>query len=118
MQDLIELEEQSWNALSTGGGAAKEFYDSLLADDAVMVFPGGMLIEGKENILGSIDSQPWQWFRLDRQRLVWLSKNAAILLYRATAQREGIAPYAALVSSSYALRAGKWKLVVHQQTPE
>jgi hypothetical protein len=33
-------------------------------------------------------------------------------------QREGIAPYAALVSSSYALRAGKWKLVVHPQTPE
>jgi hypothetical protein len=35
MQDLIELEEQGWRALSTGGDAAKEFYDSLLTDDAI-----------------------------------------------------------------------------------
>ena len=117
MQNLIALEEQGWQALATGGEAAKALYDSLLAEDAIMVFPGGMLLEGKAHILGAIDSQPWASFRLDRQRVIWLADNAAVVVYEVTAQRKGAAPYIALISSSYALREGQWKLVLHQQTP-
>jgi Domain of unknown function (DUF4440) len=117
MQDCITLEGQGWRALSTGGETAQAFYDSWLADDAVMVFPGGMLIEGKAHILGAIDSQPWTSFRLDRPRVIWRSDTAAVVVYGVTAQHEGAAPSVALISSSSSLCKGQWKPVLHQQTP-
>jgi hypothetical protein len=43
MQDLINLEKQGWQALSSAGAASQEFYSSILRDDAVMLFPGGRL---------------------------------------------------------------------------
>ena len=32
-------------------------------------------------------------------------------------EREGSDPYAALISSTYVLREGAWKLALHQQAP-
>ena len=117
MNELITLEQKSWEALSSSEeGAAQQFYNSLLAEDAVMVFPGGMLIQGKENILGSFGAQPWQSFRLEEPQALMLSENAGVVIYRVTAQREGSDPYDALISSVYAKRDGRWKLSLHQQT--
>jgi hypothetical protein len=48
--------------------------------------------------------------------VVWLTTNAATLVYKATAQRKGSQPYCALISSTYA-RDPDWKLVVNQHTP-
>jgi hypothetical protein len=89
----------------------------VLADHAVLVFPGGLLIDGKADILRAIDSQPWTSFRLDRPRVIWLSEHAAAVVYGVTAQRAGAAPYVALITSAYAWRDGQWKLVLHQRTP-
>lgn len=58
MQELIELEEREWQALSSEGEVGRSFYSSALHNDAVMLFPGGMLITGKENILKSLGTQP------------------------------------------------------------
>lgn len=117
MQDLIELEEQGWQALATEGDAGKRFYSSILGDDALMLFPGGMLIDGKENILDSLAAQPWQSYQIDDSRVIALTDNAKVVVYRVTAQREGSEPYRALISSTYSLNDGKWQLVLHQQTP-
>lgn len=117
MQDLINLEEQGWQALSTGIEASKKFYSSTLRDDAIMLFPGGMLIEGKEKILQSLAVQPWKSFQIEEPRVILLSESAEALVYRVTAQREGSEPYVALINSTYELRGGMWKLVLHQQTP-
>lgn len=117
MQDLVKLEEQGWQALSSKGDAAKKFYGSLLTDDAIMVFPDGMLIEGREKILESMGAQPWKSFQMEEPHVISLAENAGVIVYRVTAQREGSNTYVALISSTYALREGKWKLVVHQQTP-
>ena len=117
MQDLIELEEQGWLALSSEGEACKKFYSSVLCDDAIMLFPGGMLIDGKEKILESCAAQPWKSFQIEEPQVISLSENAGVLVYRVTAQREGSAPYVALISSTYVLSDGTWKLVLHQQTP-
>jgi ketosteroid isomerase-like protein len=116
MKELVELERQGWEALSTEGDAGKTFYASVLREDAVMVFPGGMRLEGRDRILQSIGSQPWQTFQIEEPRSVPLSANAVTLIYRARAQREGSEPYAALISSTY-VREGGWKLAVHQHTP-
>lgn len=117
MQELIELEEQGWQALSSEGDAAEQFYRSLLVDDAVMLLPGGMRVEGKAEIVNSFGAQPWESFQIEAPRVSALSEKAAVVTYEVTAQREGNDPYVALISSTYARRKGKWKLVLHQQTP-
>lgn len=117
MKELIELEQQGWEALSKGGDAGKRFYASILRKDAVMLFPGGMRIEGREQILNTLDTQPWQSFRIEEAAIVALGENVASLLYKVTAKRKENPPFVALISSTYA-REQEWKLVIHQQTPE
>lgn len=116
MQVLIELEEQGWQALSSEGEAGKKFYSAVLHDDAIMLFPGGVFINGKEKILESLAAQPWRAFQIEEPQVISLSENAGVLVYRVTAQREGGDPYVALISSTYTLSDGTWKLVLHQQT--
>lgn len=116
MQDLIELEEQGWLALSSEGEASKKFYSSVLHNDVIVLFPGGMLINGKEKILESLAAQPWKSFQIEEPQVISLSENAGVLIYRVTAQREGSDPYVALITSTYLLSDGTWKLILHQQT--
>ncbi|MGD8403947.1 MAG: nuclear transport factor 2 family protein [Anaerolineales bacterium] len=117
MQNLIELETQGWQALSTGKDAAQEFYRSLLTDEAVMLFPGGILLRGKEEILESIGLQPWNTFHFEETHTVTLAENAGAVVYKVTARRKGSATYIALISSLYILSDEGWKLALHQQTP-
>lgn len=115
MDELIDLEQQGWKALSTEGDAGKKFYTSILREDAVMLFPGGIYIEGRESILQSLGSQPWESFNIESPQVVSLTSNASTLVYRVTAYRKGSPPYVALVTSTY-VRDHDWRLVVHQQT--
>jgi hypothetical protein len=118
MDELIELEKQGWEALSTGRSAARAFYETVLDDSAVMVFPGDLVLAGVEEILASLDAQPWSSFELGDPRVVSLAGGAVSLVYRATAHRgDGAAPYGARVSSTYVRRDGGWRLALHQQTP-
>ncbi|GFE78481.1 hypothetical protein GCM10011487_04810 [Steroidobacter agaridevorans] len=116
MHELIDLEEQGWRALSSAGDAGKKFYASVLREDAVMLFPGGMRIAGRERILESLGTQPWDSFQIENPTVIPLASNAAALVYTAKAQRKGSEPYVALISSTY-VHDRTWQLVVHQQTP-
>lgn len=116
MRELIELEQQGWKALSTEGDAGKQFYASVLREDAIMLFPGGIFIDGRENILQSLGSQPWATFEIENPKVLALTSNAGTVAYRLTAHRKGNPPYVAQVSSTY-VRDDDWRLVVHQQTP-
>lgn len=116
--DVADLEHRGWEALSTGSGEARSFYDAILADDAQMLFPGGMRLVGKGRILETMGSPPWASFEISELRVLTLSETAQAVTYRVVAQREGADPYRALICSTYAFRAGEWRLVVHQHTPE
>jgi hypothetical protein len=116
MRELIDLEEQGWRALSTAGDAGKKFYAAVLREDAVMLFPGGMRIEGRERILETLGAQPWKSFQIENPKVIPLSDAAATLVYKVTAQRQGSEPYTALISSTY-VRSKSWQLAIHQQTP-
>lgn len=59
----------------------------------------------------------WTSFQIEEPQVISLSKGVEVVVYRVTAQREGSAPYIALVNSTYVLSAGMWKLALHQQTP-
>ncbi len=117
MKKLFELELQGWDAISRKGDAGKRFYESILREDGVMLFPGGIRIAGRERILQSLGSQPWDTFQIEDAKVISLGTAAATLVYKVTAQRKGSQPYVALVSSTYS-GGQDWKLVIHQQTPE
>ena len=112
--EIRAIEEDGWRALMGPGGAA--FYERTMADDGVMVFPGAVL--DKEASIAAIGAAaPWRSYTLDDVRVIG-GEDHAVIVYRATAEREGGVPYVALMTSHYARREGRWWLVVHQQTPD
>lgn len=114
--ELLDLEMRGWEALSTSAEAAREFYASVLHEECVMIFPGGLLLEGRGDILESFDSNPWSSFDIAEPRSIWLAPGASILIYRVRAERSASGPYAALVSSTYLRLGDEWVLAAHQQT--
>lgn len=115
--DLLHLELHGWNALSTSPERAKEFYGSVLADDAQMLFPGEMRLFGKSQIIEMMGGPPWDSFTISEEQLVTLSDTVKSVTYKVAAEREGSGVYHALICTTYAFRHGEWKLVLHQQTP-
>lgn len=113
---LLELEQAGWRALSTGGGAAGAFYADVLASEVLMLFPGGSVIDDRDEVIASMAAPPWSAFELADQRVIPLGDDSAVVAYRATARRDGTT-YEALVASTYVREGGAWKLAVHQQTP-
>lgn len=115
LADLVDLEEAGWRALSTPGAGA-EFYDGVLDETVVMLFPGGIRLEDRDVILGSMSGQPWSSYVIDRPRAYLPTPDTGLVVYGVVARREDY-KYSALVSSMYVRRADGWKLAFHQQTP-
>ncbi|GAA3383779.1 nuclear transport factor 2 family protein [Cryptosporangium minutisporangium] len=115
--EVTTLEEQGWRALASGPAAALEFYERVLDDAVLMLLPGGLALDDRDTILKSMSGQPWASFELSDWRVVRPTPDTAVVAYRADAQRDGSAPYSALISSVYVRRQDGWKLTVHQQTP-
>jgi hypothetical protein len=111
-----ELERAGWAALAAGGEVATEFYDAVLAAEVVFVFPGGMRVDDRTAILTSMGGPPWDAYELIDERVVALSPDAQLVTYRANGRR-GAHEYRALITSAYANVGGRWRLVLHQQTP-
>ncbi|HEY7177300.1 MAG TPA: nuclear transport factor 2 family protein [Micromonosporaceae bacterium] len=116
-EELIELERRGWQALSTSGAAASEFYGSVIDNCAAMALPGGVLIDDRAALLESMGGPPWSNFRLSSISVLRPTPDVGIVVYEASARRDGAAPYEALISSTYVRRADGWRLVFHQQTP-
>ena len=116
MKKIMDLEKRGWSALSMEGNAAVDFYHSLLLDDAVFLFPGGLRIEGKEDILESFVGKPWISYEIEDPKVSKLAENISVLTYRVNAKREGEDVYQAWISSIYILVGGDWKLGYHQHT--
>lgn len=81
-----------------------------------MVFPFGVL-DRAQTIAAIEAAPPWSSFRIDEPNAVRLDDDAALLTYRATAQRSGQAPYMAYMTTVVVRRDGTWKTAFHQQTP-
>jgi uncharacterized protein (TIGR02246 family) len=112
-EDLEQLERAGWRALSGPDGAA--FYADLMADDGLMVFPG--MIMTKADALAAIAAaEPWSSFELSDLRSM-RDSDVAVVAYTATARR-GDATYTATMTSTYVQRDGRWRLLLHQQSPD
>ena len=114
--DLIALEHEGWEALSTSRKAAAAFYGERLARDVVLLLPGDIVIDDRAAAVEALRGTPWDAYSLGDVRVVELSPDAAVVAYRGQARRGGH-DYAALFSSAYRREDGAWRLAVHQQTP-
>ena len=112
--EIEALERRGWDALCGAGGAA--FYDEVMADEAVMVFPG-LTLTRAATIAAIATEEPWSRYALDDVRIVGDDQTAAIT-YHVVAQRPNEDAYHARMSSVYVRRDGQWRLLVHQQSPD
>jgi hypothetical protein len=112
----IELERAAWRALSTTGDDAAEFYERVLASQVLMLLPGGLVIDDRRKVVQSMHGEPWSSYELSDERTIPLGADAAVVAYKATAQR-GEFRYTALFNSTYVREGGEWRMVLHQQTP-
>jgi hypothetical protein len=63
--ELVELEERGWRALADGPQAAAAFYEQSLADEVVMLFPGGIRMADRAAIIASMGGPPWAGYELE-----------------------------------------------------
>lgn len=112
MSDLLELENGFWEA-----AGSPEFYGDHFAEDGVIALAMGTM--GKLEAMEVMETaDPWVDHELHSPRLIEIGRDAAALVYRASARRAGDeSQYEVVVSSVYVRRQGDWKLIVHQQTP-
>lgn len=113
---LIDLERAAWRALSSDGDTAAMFYSDVLADEVLMLLPGGLVIDDRDQVIESMRGASWASFDLADERVHDLTPDSAVVAYRATAHRDGV-DYHALFNSTYVREDASWKLAVHQQTP-
>ena len=111
--ELERLERRGWEALSGPNGA--RFYDEVMAEDGLMVFPG--LVMDKRAALDVIrQAAPWSTFELSDVH-VTATHWVGLINYRAVGERSGQSQYEAVMSSVYVRRGDEWKLLLHQQSP-
>ena len=115
-RDLIELERAGWDALSESGEAATKHYDEVLSDDVLVIMPGGMVIDDRQQVVDSMGGAAWNRYELHDERVLELDPDTAIVGVPGHRDREG-QDYEALFTSTYVRKDGDWKLALHQQTP-
>ncbi|MCK9794608.1 DUF4440 domain-containing protein [Isoptericola sp. 4D.3] len=111
---LVTLEHEGWEALCEGRGGA--FYGALMTPGALMVLVDGSVLD-RDAVVASLDeAPPWDSYELHDERRVGLGEDAAALVYRARAVRDGAAPFVALMTSTYVVVDGEPRLALYQQT--
>jgi uncharacterized protein DUF4440 len=83
-----------------------------------MVFAEPAGIWDEERVLESLQDAPaWSTVRLEHATVVRLRDAAAVLVYRAEAERDGKS-YSCYAASAYVRQDDDaWRLAFHQQTP-
>jgi hypothetical protein len=88
-----------------------------MTSDGVFVLVNGVVMT-REDVVRSLDEAPaWDSYEISEARLVAAGRDAAALVYRASASRAGLSePFVALMSSVYRRIDGELRLVLYQQT--
>jgi len=113
LAELLEMEHRFWQS-STDPAVYREH----MADDGVMVFPYGVGVMDKDMVVYAIGANAEEWAAYDllEPRAMPLGDDAALIVYKAVAERPDDEPFKAWVSSTYVRRDGRWMLACHQQT--
>ena len=76
----LELERAAWQALATEGAAAG-FFAEVLADDVLILMPGGMVIDDRDAVVASMGGPPWSSFELSDERIVSPTDDCTVVAY-------------------------------------
>jgi hypothetical protein len=98
-EELLDLERAGWQALSSSADEAATFYGGILVEACLMLLPGGIVLEGREQVVSSMLGPSWDWFELDQARVLELADDVAVLAYHARARR-GATGFAASPSAT------------------
>jgi hypothetical protein len=79
-EELIGLERAGWEALSAGGDAAASFYQDVLASKVLMLLPGGLRLDDREEVINSMRGAPWDSFDLSDEQVLRLGREGAVLV--------------------------------------
>ena len=112
---LVEIEQAGWQALVDGTGRAH--FRALVDDQVVVVLGPRFGVVTGEAALDQLSGEMWSWFRVRAPQVVAITDDVATITYRVIARRDFDAEHQAVVASTYRLVDGRWRLVVHQQTP-
>lgn len=116
MDELIELERAGWESLCDGTG--DDFYGRIMTDDGVMVLADGSVMNRNDVVSALGEAPPWASFEMTDIRSLPLDDDTIALLYVGTGHRQGEAlSFVGVMTSIYARREGRWRLVLYQQTP-
>jgi hypothetical protein len=115
IDSLLALETAVWQALVDGDADADL---DLLADDFVGLYPTGFATR-QDHVAAIVDGPSVRGFDLTDVRMLAVSDEAALLLYRAEYERvDGREPEAMYVSSLWCRRGDRWLNVFSQDTPD
>ncbi len=115
-ENLLRLERDGWEALTGGAAAVDAFFRDMLAQQVLMLLPGGTVLDDRDGAIHAMQGAPWDTFELSDMRTLRLDDRCAVVAYRASALRGGHR-YEALVNSTYVKEHDRWHMALHQQTP-
>ena len=114
-REIVSLEHEAWEALCGRDGA--DYYRDLLAPDAWMVFPFGVL-ERADAVVAIAAAEPWEKFAVEDAHVARRDEGTAVISYHVTANRSGEEEYRAWMTSVYVRSDHGWRMLFHQQSPE
>jgi len=130
-ETIIELEDQTWKALSEDGAALIPY----LSHDCIMLFPMGMKVTASsepnlKQVMTSEAFVPWETYKMSDVEVTPIGTDAAIISYRVKAfrqpldsdeedDREAPPPFVAFIASTWRRNPHneKWLMCFQQQTP-
>ena len=115
MDQAWRLEQELWEAVSTGGAGA--FYARHMTSDGFIVLPG-TVVERHELILRWDGQQPLREYTLSEPRLVMVDGDSVLITYRVVADGDWLPDYHAQVTALYTWIGGEWALAFRQHTPD
>ena len=96
-----------------------EHYRALMDDECLVVLPSAPFIMAGQGAVDAVANTPrWSKADLTDRRVSRPQEGLIVIAYKATAERDGVAPYEAHCTSTYRrLSHDNWQVVQHQQTP-
>jgi len=114
LDELLVLEQQVWQALVDGDGAAD---GRMLSDDFLGVYPTGFA-DRAAHVGQLADGPTVESFAIHDATVMTLTDDLVLLAYRAVYRRPAAtADDEMYISSLWARRAGRWINVFSQDTP-
>ncbi|MGW0250664.1 nuclear transport factor 2 family protein [Nocardia goodfellowii] len=115
LKELLDIERQGWDALCDSTGAS--FYGELMTDDALMILANGMVLDRAGVVESLRAAPPWRAYEIQDPRLVDVGADSKVLVYLGVGYRDAAEPaFRGVMSSTYVLTAGGWRLACYQQT--